>query len=105
MAGEAVELREQLLCGLDLNLLLTFAVLYREVNVSKAARCLSVGQPAVSNSLGKLRRYFNDPLFTRGYRKMSPTPKAIQLARDILPALVLVQRTLLAIADADKERI
>jgi DNA-binding transcriptional LysR family regulator len=105
MADEAVELREKVLSELDLNLLVTFAVLFRETNVSKAAQCLSIGQPAVSNALGKLRRYFNDPLFTRGYRKMCPTPKAIQLARDIVPALGLVQKTVLSITDADNEHI
>ncbi|MFK3799012.1 LysR family transcriptional regulator [Pseudomonas sp. NPDC088444] len=91
MDGDAVRLREGLLCELDLNLLLTFAVLFREGNVSRAARCLSVGQPAVSNALAKLRRHFNDPLFIRGYRTMHPTPRAIALANDILPALERLQ--------------
>jgi DNA-binding transcriptional LysR family regulator len=104
MSDEAVGLREKLLSELDLNLLLMFAVLYREGNVSKTAKCLSVGQPAVSNALARLRRYFNDPLFTRGYRKMCPTPMAIKLAQDILPALELVQKTVLAITGAEDER-
>lgn len=104
MSGEAGALREKLLCELDLNLLLTFAVLYREGSVTNTARCLSVGQPAVSNALAKLRRHFNDPLFTRGYRRMCPTPRAVQLAQDILPALDLVQKTLLAVTDADEKR-
>ncbi len=94
MTAPAVRLREGLLCELDLNLLLTFAVLLRECNVSRAARCLSVGQPAVSGALARLRRHFNDPLFIRGYRTMRPTPRAMQIAEDILPALALVQKTL-----------
>jgi LysR family transcriptional activator of mexEF-oprN operon len=105
MAGEVVELKEKVLCELDLNLLLTFALIYREANVSRVARCLSVGQPAVSNSLAKLRRHFNDPLFVRSERKMCPTPRAVQIAEDILPALERVQKSLIETADAGDQRV
>lgn len=104
MIAQGLNIEQKRSCGIDLNLLMTFAVIYREANVTNAARCLSVGQPAVSNSLAKLRRYFNDPLFTHGYRKMSPTPMAVKLAHGILPALERVQETLLAITDADVQR-
>jgi len=94
MGAEAAVLRESLLSELDLNLLLTFAVLYRECSVSKAARCLRLGQPAVSNALARLRLYFNDPLFKRGYRRMNPTAKATRIAEAIFPALQGVQEAL-----------
>lgn len=104
MAGEATYLRERLLGRFDLNLLLTFAVLYRESSVSKAARCLSVGQPAVSNSLAKLRSEFSDPLFVRGYRRMYPTPRATEIAQAVLPALELVQNTLITSGDSARRQ-
>lgn len=94
MSREPDTLNDEVLGDFDLNLLLTFALLYRECSVSKAARCLQVGQPAVSNALAKLRRYFNDALFIRSYRRMVPTPKANTLAEAIFPALQNVQSLL-----------
>jgi LysR family transcriptional activator of mexEF-oprN operon len=93
MSSEHI-LKDGLLGEFDLNLLLTFALLYRECSVSRAARCLHVGQPAVSNALAKLRRYFDDPLFIRSYRRMLPTPKAVKLADAIFPVLQDVQKLL-----------
>jgi LysR family transcriptional activator of mexEF-oprN operon len=99
MAGDLGVLREQIIRELDLNLLLTFAVIYREGSISKAAECLGIGQPAVSNALNRLRRYFNDPLFRRGYRKMCPTAKAIEIAGAVFAAMENVQQALMC-ADA-----
>ncbi|AZC18222.1 MULTISPECIES: LysR family transcriptional regulator [Pseudomonas] len=76
-----------LLRSLDLNALVAFVAVYRERNVSHAAHCLGLTQPAVSNVLGKLRRRFNDPLFLRTGRQLAPTPFAIRLAEDLQPAL------------------
>ncbi|MCD7081227.1 LysR family transcriptional regulator [Pseudomonas sp. MAFF 311095] len=59
---------EQLLLKADLQSLMTFLVVYRERNVSRAAACLGVKQPAVSNTLSKLRKRFNDELFIRNKR-------------------------------------
>lgn len=95
MVSEVVGLREELLRRLDLNLLLTFAVIYREGSITKAADCLCIGQPAVSNALARLRRYFNDPLFTRGYRGMCPTVKAVEIAGAVFAALENVQQALM----------
>lgn len=78
----------------DPNLLLTFALLYRESSVSRARRGLQVGQPAVSNGLAKVRRYFDDALFIRRDRRMVPMPKAVRLAEMIVAALEDVQRLL-----------
>ncbi|WP_285424389.1 LysR family transcriptional regulator [Pseudomonas sp. F3-2] len=82
-----MSLDEDLLLGVDLNLLLTFLVVFRERNVSAAARHLRVTQPAVSGSLVRLRRFFDDPLFLRLDRKMQPTPKAQEIAQTLLPAM------------------
>lgn len=72
---------------LDLNLLKAFVVLLDECNVSRAAKRLSVTQPAMSGILNRLRESFNDPLFVRVQHGMQPTERALQLghtARKIL---------------------
>jgi len=72
---------------IDLNLLVVFETLIQERNLTRAAEKLSVGQPAVSASLLRLRALFNDPLFERLGRKMQPTPRAFEIARTLGPAL------------------
>ena len=49
----------------DLNLLAVFQEVYRERQISSAARRLGLSQSAVSNALARLRRVFNDELFVR----------------------------------------
>lgn len=51
--------------GFDLNLLPTLNALLEERNVTRAAERLSLGQPAVSAALARLRRHFDDPLLVR----------------------------------------
>jgi DNA-binding transcriptional LysR family regulator len=83
---------ERKFAGIDLNLLLVFMVVFRELNVSRAAECLKVQQPAVSGSLSRLRTRFNDPLFVRvGPRGVKPTRKAVELADVLFPALSTIQ--------------
>jgi DNA-binding transcriptional LysR family regulator len=74
----------------DLNLLVVFNQLLIERRVSKAADTLGVSQPAVSNSLAKLRRVFGDELFLRTPNGMEPTPFADQLAESIGYALAMI---------------
>lgn len=72
---------------LDLNLLKAFVVLLDECNVSRAAKRLSITQPAMSGILNRLRSSFNDPLFVRVQHGMQPTDRALQLgqiARQVL---------------------
>ncbi len=80
-----MELRE-----LDLNLLVVFNELLVERRVSRAADKLGVSQPAVSNSLAKLRRLFDDELFLRTTKGMEPTPFAEQLAESVGDALAMI---------------
>jgi hypothetical protein len=49
----------------DLNLLVTLDALLAERNVTRAAERLSLGQPATSAALRRLRRMFGDPLLVR----------------------------------------
>jgi DNA-binding transcriptional LysR family regulator len=73
--------------NIDLNLLVVFEALIQERNVTRAAQRLSLGQPAVSGALARLRTLFNDPLFKRIGHKMEPTTRALQAAQTLGPAL------------------
>jgi DNA-binding transcriptional LysR family regulator len=64
---------------LDLNLLRVLTALDEHRSVSAAAVRLQRSQPAVSSSLGRLRRFFADPLFVRSGNRMQPTPRAIEI--------------------------
>jgi DNA-binding transcriptional LysR family regulator len=64
---------------LDLNLLRVLVALDKKRSVSGAALQLHRSQPAVSVALGKLRDFFNDPLFVRSGNHMQPTPRAAAL--------------------------
>ncbi len=75
---------------LDLNLLVVFHQLMTDRRVSRAAENLGVSQPAVSNSLAKLRKRFGDELFLRTPKGMEPTPFALELAEPVGYALALI---------------
>lgn len=64
---------------LDLHHLRVLDILLREHSLTRAALALNVTQPALSKTLARLRRYFDDPLFVRVALKMEPTPKALEL--------------------------
>ncbi|MFJ8716140.1 LysR family transcriptional regulator [Streptomyces violaceus] len=74
----------------DLNLLVVFAALMRERSVTRAGAALNLSQGATSAALGRLRRLFGDELFTRTRSGVEPTPRAVELARRIEPALGLI---------------
>ncbi|HSI45109.1 MAG TPA: LysR substrate-binding domain-containing protein [Methylophilus sp.] len=83
----------------DLNLLRVFLALMEERSVTRAADRLGITQPALSNSLNRLRDILQDPLFIRERYGMQPTPKAEELAPVVIEAigqldgLVLGQQT------------
>lgn len=78
------------LTDIDLNQLVLFQQLMHERRVSKVAEQLGLTQPAVSNSLAKLRRLLGDELFLRTPAGMVPTPFAEQLAGPVGEALALI---------------
>lgn len=73
--------------SIDLNLLVVFDTLIQERNLTRTAEKLSLGQPAISAALVRLRKLFNDPLFERIGRRMVPTPRALSAAQALGPAL------------------
>jgi len=79
----------------DLNLLPIALALYDELSVSRAARELGMSQPAVSMALRKMRATFNDPLFVRAPRGITPTPRAHALVAFARPLVTGLQEGLL----------
>lgn len=63
----------------DLNLLKNLDVLLREQSVTRAAEQMGITQPAMSNSLKRLRDLFNDPLLIRTAGGMTATEKGREL--------------------------
>lgn len=80
--------------NIDLNLLSVFTLLMQELSLTVVAQKLSIGQPAVSHALARLRKQIDDPLFVRAGRLMEPTPRAISLHREIAPALETIEAAL-----------
>src|SRR6185503_3970240 len=69
------------LSGIDANLLAALDALLREKSVTRAARRLRVGQPAVNRSLTRLREHFKDELLVQnGRRTYVLTDRAKKLA-------------------------
>ena len=79
----------------DLNLLSIALALYDELNVSRAAQALGMSQPAVSMALRKMRATFNDLLFVRAPRGITPTPRAHALIAIARPLVSQLQQGLL----------
>lgn len=78
----------------DLNLLVSFDALMRERNVSRAAEQLNISQPAMSNSLKRLRSLLDDPLLVRTTRGMEPTERALELEPLIRQSLSFAEAAL-----------
>jgi len=78
------------LSDIDLNQLVLFQQLMVERRVSKVAENLGLTQPAVSNTLAKLRRQFGDELFVRTPAGMMPTPFAEALSEPVGYALGMI---------------
>jgi DNA-binding transcriptional LysR family regulator len=79
---------------IDLNLLVTFKLLYQERKISSVANILGLSQAAVSNALNRLRKSLNDELFYRSARGMAPTQLANELAEPILYALSNIEHSI-----------
>ncbi len=71
------------LAKIDLNLLVTLHALLETNSTTLAAERVHRTQSAVSIALGKLRQFFNDPLFIRHGPKLTPTEFAIQLKQPL----------------------
>lgn len=79
---------------LDLNLLLPLDALLREQSVTKAANKLKMSQPAMSNSLKRLRIMLEDPVLVRTSEGMVPTAKGRRLQPQVEKLLLDLERAL-----------
>lgn len=77
-----------MLGNVDLNLLLALDALLVERNVTRAAGRLCIGQPAMSASLARLRKHFDDPLLARDGRGYVLTTLAESLVEPVRAAVV-----------------
>ncbi|GAA2836571.1 LysR family transcriptional regulator [Kitasatospora paracochleata] len=69
--------------GLDLNLLVALDALLEEESVSGAARRMHLSEPAMSRTLGRIRRALGDPVLVRAGRSMVPTPHALAIRAEV----------------------
>lgn len=82
------------LASVDLNLLVALDALLTESNVTRAAERTSVGQPAMSASLARLRKHFGDPLLVKQGRRLVRTPLADTLVGPVREALAAADAVL-----------
>lgn len=89
--------------ALDLNLLVALDVLLDEGSVAGAAERLHLSSPAMSRTLGRIRKALGDPVLVRSGRGMVPTPRALAMRAEVHE---LVQRayTLFSADDAFSPR-
>lgn len=79
---------------LDLNLLRVFDEVMAERSLTRAARNLSLTQPAVSNALRRLRETLGDELVQRSGQGMAPTRRALAIWPAVREALQQLQASL-----------
>ena len=77
---------------LDLDWLAVFVEVYKNQSVSKAAVRLGIAQASASIALNKLRRHFDDRLFSRTSQGMEPTPRAQSIYPELTEALLHIER-------------
>ncbi len=82
---------------LDLNLLVALDALLEESSVTGAADRLGVSEPAMSRTLGRIRRAVEDPVLVRAGHAMQPTPRAVAMRSEVR---ALVQRARCVLAPA-----
>lgn len=80
---------------LDLNLLRVFDEVMAERSLTRAARNLSLTQPAVSNALRRLRETLGDELVQRSGQGMAPTPRALAIWPAVRDALQQLHESLI----------
>jgi LysR family nod box-dependent transcriptional activator len=83
---------ERKLSRLDLNMLLALDALITERSVSRAAERLGLSQPALSASLARIRRFFDDPILVRRGNSFDLTPLAARVAEHTAVALEAARR-------------
>ena len=81
---------------MNVNLLVAFDALLTERHVTRAAKRVGVTQSAMSNALKQLRALFDDPLFVRHARGITPTTRALAAERPLRDGLAKLAEVLAA---------
>ncbi|WP_207939037.1 LysR family transcriptional regulator [Actinomadura darangshiensis] len=68
---------------MDLNLLVALDALLEERSVTGAAERLHLSGPAMSRTLGRIRKALGDPVLVRSGRAMVPTPRALAIHAEV----------------------
>jgi LysR family nod box-dependent transcriptional activator len=82
------------LAQVDLNLLVALDALLDERNVTRAGDKVGLSQPAMSSTLSRLRRLFQDELLVREGRGYQLTPLAQELEAPLQEILHLIDQTI-----------
>jgi DNA-binding transcriptional LysR family regulator len=85
----------------DLNLVRTFLRLYETRSVTRAAEQMSLTQPSVSHALRRLRKQFNDNLFSRSSGGLEPTERSRQIYPMLRQAIDAVEATMSGVSGFD----
>jgi DNA-binding transcriptional LysR family regulator len=86
---------------MDLNLLTALDALLDERSVGAAAGRLHLSQPAMSRTLGRIRRATGDQILVRSGRSMLLTPYAEEIQNEVHQLVVRAQSVLAPAADLD----
>ncbi|MFF8267003.1 LysR family transcriptional regulator [Streptomyces sp. NPDC016562] len=91
--------------GLDLNLLVALDVLLEESSVSRAAARLHLSEPAMSRTLGRIRKALGDPVLVRAGRSMVPTPHALAVQGEVRAVVERARALFLSGGQVDLPRL
>jgi len=78
----------------DYNLVKVFCSLFDTENLTETARMLNISQPAVSQSLKKLRNIYDDDLFVRTSGNMKPTIFSRKIIDNLKKSIELIELSL-----------
>jgi DNA-binding transcriptional LysR family regulator len=100
-----VVMRPEQLRHVDLNLLITFAVIAEERSVTKAAARLMLSQPAVSRALQRARDTFRDDLVVRSSSGFELTLRGRKILQELEELLPKVENVVMpSVFDPKRER-
>ena len=92
------------LAALDANLLVALDAVLHEGNVTRAAARVGITQSAMSQTLGRLREHFDDPILVRVGRQMQPTPFASRVRGRLRAAISELEAVVCDRPDFDPSR-
>ena len=89
----------------DLNLLIALDALLEENSVAAAAERLHLSPPAMSRTLGRIRKATGDDILVRTGRTMTPTPRALALREEARQLVRRATAVLTPVTELDLNRL